>query len=130
MIGLDTSAIIDLFRGSRSLINLLEKSKDKVVLNQISYLELMFGIDLRSKSHQVEEGFYDSMFSSYQVLPLSNLACKKAARIFMDLKRRGRTTGQLDCAIAGIFLSHGVGAILTRNKRHFEHIKGLKVITY
>ena len=37
MIGLDTSAIIDLFKKDTSLIKFLEKIDNKIALNQISY---------------------------------------------------------------------------------------------
>ena len=130
MIGLDTSAIIDLFKNNRALIKLLERIEDKVALTQLSYLELMFGLDLEIKSHKLEEEYYDSLFNSYPVLQLNNISCKKAANIFLQLKKTGKMIGQSDCTIAGIFLSNGINKILTGNKKHFDRIKQLKVISY
>jgi|SRR3989344_1252507 len=130
MIGLDTSAIIDLFKKDMSLIKFLESTDDKVTLNQISYLELMFGLDFENKKHLSEEEYYDSLFANSLVLELNNSSCKMAGKILMRLKKIGKMIEQSDCAIAGIYLSNGVNKILTKNAKHFENIKELKVITY
>ena len=130
MIGLDTSAVIDLFKNNLSLIKVLEKTDDKVALNQMSYLELMFGLNFESISHKSEEEYYDSLFNTYLVLQLDNASCKKTAKIFLQLKKIGETIEQSDCAIAAIFLTNGVDKILTRNAKHFEKIKGIQVISY
>lgn len=130
MIGLDTSAIIDLFNEDPSLIKLLGGMDDKVALNQISYLELMFGLNFETEINKDEEGYYDSLFSSYTVLSLNNSSSKQAAKISLSLKKIGKTVDKFDCTIAGILLTNGIDKILTRNKKHFENIKGLKVISY
>lgn len=130
MIGLDTSAIIDLFRNNPALIALLEQIDDTVVLNQISYLEIMFGLDFQSRNDRSEEEYYDSLFNLYKILPLDNISCKKAAKISLELKKLGRSIEQFDCMIAGILLSNGIKKILTRNRKHFENIKELEVISY
>ncbi|MBI2108146.1 PIN domain-containing protein [Candidatus Woesearchaeota archaeon] len=130
MIGLDTSAIIDLFRDDPALIRLLEQIDDTVVLNQISYLELMFGLDFESRHDKSEEEYYDSLFNLYSVLPLDNISCKKAAKISLELKKLGKSIEQFDCTIAGILLANGINKILTRNKKHFENIRQLDVISY
>ncbi len=130
MIGLDTSAIIDLFKKDQSLIKFIERTEDSIALNQITYLELMFGLNFEYQSNKLEEEYYDSLFSSYIVLPLNNLSCKKAAKILLQLKKMGKVIEQSDCVIAGIFLSNGVTKILTKNKKHFESIKELEIIGY
>ena len=130
MIGLDTSSIIDLFKKNQSLIKFIEMTEDSIALNQFTYLELMFGLNFEDKSHKREEEYYDFLFNSYTTFPLNNLSCKEAAKILSQLKRIGKIIEQSDCAIAGIFLSNGVDKILTKNKKHFENIKGLKVLSY
>ena len=90
MIGLDTSAIIDLFKKDMSLIKFLESTDDKVTLNQISYLELMFGLDFENKKHLSEEEYYDSLFANSLVLELNNSSCKMAGKILMRLKKLGK----------------------------------------
>jgi tRNA(fMet)-specific endonuclease VapC len=42
------------------------------------------------------------------------------------LELRGEPIGMADSLIAGIVLQHG-GTLLTRNRRHFERVEGLRL---
>ena len=64
------------------------------------------------------------------MLPLDDLGIVRAAEISGTLMRKGETIDDCDCLIAGIALSKGVKTIITRNKKHFNKIKGIKVETY
>lgn len=130
MLGLDSSAIIDFADGDLSLKKLLESNKEPLVVNQISYLEIMFGIDLSNEDYKGEEDFYDHFFKNALDLNLDIAASKKASEVYWDLKKKGVTIDNFDCAIVGIYLANGINKIITRNVKHFENIKGLKVISY
>jgi len=130
MIGLDTSSIIDIFKGNIEIKHIIEDLDDQLVLNEISYLELMFGLDLNNERHQIEESFYDNLFNQLLNLPLNSTSSKKSSKIITELKKTGNIIGPFDCAIAGILLSNGVNKIITKNVKHFDKIKGLKVISY
>ena len=130
MIGMDSSALIDLFKDNLELKNLLKNIDEPLVLNQISYLELMFGINFENSNHKREEYYYDELFQSLIVFDLDNFSSKKAAEIFQNLKKKGLIIDHMDCIIAGIFLINGVNKIITKNVKHFENILGLKVISY
>jgi len=127
MIGLDSSAIIDFFKGDEKLKKLINDVEDSLAANQIVYLELMFGIDFDNISHLNEERFYDNFFDSLIVFDLDKNAGKKSSKIFRELLKKGEKIEEFDCVIAGIYLSRGVDKIITRNAKHFEKIKGLKV---
>jgi tRNA(fMet)-specific endonuclease VapC len=47
-----------------------------------------------------------------------------ASEIRRSLERSGKTIGMADSLIAGIVTSNG-GALLTRNRRHFERVPGI-----
>ena len=64
------------------------------------------------------------------VINLTKNSCQKVSEIFWELKKKGKTTEQFDCVIAALFLSNGIGKIMTRNAKHFENIKGLSVLSY
>ena len=130
MIGLDTSSIIDFFRGDVSLKSLLDNIDEPLVVNQIVYLEAMFGFDLSNKKHKEEEEFYDDLFGSLVNLELDSSASKKSASIFWELKKQGEIIEAFDCTIVGIYLANGVNRIITKNVKHFNKIKGLKVMSY
>ena len=129
MIGLDTSAIIDLGRGVPSVKKILEK-EDSITVNRISYVELMFGINTEKQSHKKEEELYDALFEEAPCCELSKEAAKKASKIFQELKKKGKTIGEADCLIAALYLTNGVTTIMTKNVKHFENIPGLKVVSY
>ena len=128
--GLDTSAIIDLRRGDAHLAALLKDNNEPLVLNHLVYLELMSGIDRENKNHKEEEYYYDSLFNSFQTLSLTFLASKKTSDIIFQLKKKGKTIETFDCVIAGIYLANGVKKIITKNRKHFEAIEGIEVLSY
>lgn len=130
MIGLDTTAIIDVYRGEEKICALLPQIEEPLAVTQISYMELMFGIEPENEKHAKEERYYDDFFQSVKTVGLDNAACKKTSEIYHDLKREGATIGKFDCIIAGSFLAQGIKKIITRNDRHFAKIRGLEVITY
>ena len=130
MIGIDTSALIDLFKGDERIYKLLLKIDEKIVSTQINYLEIVIGIDVENKGFSDEKVFFDNLFDDIKLFDLNISSSKFASKIYWDLKRKGKMIGQLDCAVASIFLSNGVNKIITRNKKHFENISGVKIISY
>lgn len=130
MIGIDTCVLTDIFKEDPSLKYLLSRINDELCVNQITYLEIIIGLDPDNTKHQKEEIFYDQLFSSFLNYDLDLNASKLSRKIFWDLKKTGNFADLLDCAIAGIYLSNGVNTIITKNKKHFEKIKDMKVLSY
>ncbi len=130
MIGLDSSAIIDFYKGDKELKKVLDGLKEPIALNMISYLEIVFGIDFSQTSYEKEISFYDEMFDSFLFFKLNLEACKKSSEVLWNLKKIGKVIEMFDCAIVGIYLSNGVNKIITRNKKHFENIKEIEIIEY
>lgn len=50
MLGLDSCALIDLFKGDERLINFLQESDEQVCVNVLLYLEIMRGINPGSEA--------------------------------------------------------------------------------
>ncbi len=130
MIGLDTTAIIDLFKGVPSVKEKLEQSDVPVCTTIVSYLELMFGLDSTIQKQKEEEKFYDAFFQTTIQFNLTSKSCKKASEINQVLKKSGKVIDEFDCTLAAVFLTNGIDTILTRNTKHFERIPGLKVASY
>ena len=59
-------------------------------------------------------------------LPLDERAADAAAEIRRTLERSGHPIGMADGLIAGIVVSNE-GALLTRNRQHFERVPGLRL---
>tara|TARA_Y100000310_G_C20358554_1_gene657846 strand:+ start:304 stop:699 length:396 start_codon:yes stop_codon:yes gene_type:complete len=130
MIGLDTSAIIDIFKGNQNIKNILEQNKEPLVATIMSYLELFFGLNPDNPQHTTEGKYYDEFFKNILNLDLNNDSCREASKIFWNLKNQGKEIDQFDCVIAAILITNGIKKIITRNPKHFEKINQLSVISY
>ena len=130
MIGLDTTAIIDLFKGDEGIKKFLEKNKDPLASTMFNYLELQFGLDHENKKHIEESKYYEELFESIYNINLTKEACKRASQINWKLKKSGKEIEQFDCIIAALFLERGIKKIVTRNKDHFNRIEDIEVMSY
>ena len=130
MIGLDTSAIIDIFKGEERIRRFLENNKEPLAATIMSYLELFFGLNPENPKHKIESQYYNEFFKSLYNINLTKDSCEKSSEIFWELKKNGKSIEQFDCVIAAMFLVNGIDKIITRNSRHFENIRQLKVISY
>jgi len=128
MIGLDTTAVIDLFRGDPGMKKFLEKNKEPLATSMLNYLEIHFGID--PEVDQEEADYYEQFFHDTYFLDLTGQACRRASALHWSLRKKGKPIGKFDCVIAACLLENGVKKILTRNKKHFQHIDGIQVISY
>ena len=130
MIGLDTSAIIDIFKGNERIKRFLEDNKEPLAATVMSYLELFFGLNPENPKHEAEAEYYTEFFKELYNVDLSKDACEEASKIFWRLKKEGKIIEQLDCVIAASFLTNGINKLLTGNSKHFEKIRQLNVIIY
>ncbi len=130
MIGLDSTVIIDLFRGNEQAKEVIAKSREPLASTIINYQELMFGLDLDNNRHMEELEYYDALFENIFLMDMTRESAKKAARVMKGLQGAGTAAGRFDSMIAGILMENGVNKIVTRNVKHFSKIKGLDVITY
>lgn len=130
MIGLDTSAIIDIFKGNPEVKRFLDSNTEPLAATIMSYLELFFGIDAEKQTHRKEADYYREFFSTAYNFELTKEACEKAAAIHQGLKKKGKPIEHFDCAIAAILLTNGITKILTRNAKHFENISQLTAVSY
>jgi tRNA(fMet)-specific endonuclease VapC len=59
-------------------------------------------------------------------LDLDGAAADVASEIHLSLERAGNPIGMADSLIAGIVIAND-GTLLTRNRRHFERVPGLRL---
>ena len=65
----------------------------------------------------------------FVIYPFNDAVGWRAAEIFNDLRKRGVMTGENDLWIAATALEAG-GVLVTRNVKHFQNVRGLKVIAH
>ena len=109
MILLDTTFLIDYFRGRADLEHLVENETG--VTTTLNYHEIMTGIK-RSKSKH-EERFFKTFFTKIDLLDFTTQAAEESSALSAKLSALGLPVNNLDVLIAGTALAHGIGTILT-----------------
>jgi predicted nucleic acid-binding protein len=88
----------------------------------VSEYELYLG------NSQEQNMFWDEFFSRVIVLPFDTKAVKQAVGIYKQLKQQNKLIDMPDIMIAGTVLQNNM-PLATLNRKHFERIKGLEIIT-
>ena len=123
---LDSDAVIAHFKGDNSIKECLESiSADELFVTPITLCELYRGVFL---SHNMEKDtlLVERLLERVNLLNFDLPACEIFGKAYKLLKQSGKLTQDSDLMIASICISNNV-TLITRNRRHFENIKGLKV---
>jgi tRNA(fMet)-specific endonuclease VapC len=131
MVCLDTSFIIDFLRGkeiARNALLEINKEKEDVYITAPSIIELTRGVNLKGNKLKETENIREFL-SSFQVLDLDTDCAFLSGTVQSELEEKGEMIGLMDVMIGSIAL-HNEEALLTRNKKHFEKIKDLRIIEY
>ena len=133
MILLDTSFLIDLLRQRKNAVDKAVElvNRDKLATTYINIYELLIGI-YSKKDANYEEMLktIENLTEKIDLLTLEKASTIKSAKIGGELILKGQIIGDTDNMIAGIALSSGINIVVTRDKEHFERIKGIKVESY
>ena len=116
MIILDTSALIDLFRGGNEIRKMVDGDAASTA---ISYHEIYVGIK-RNKA-KAEERFFTRFFSGTKIFDLDRASAEKSSEIMSRLLALGISVNAFDVLIAGIAVANGAETLITRD-RDFESI--------
>ncbi|MBI2653947.1 type II toxin-antitoxin system VapC family toxin [Candidatus Woesearchaeota archaeon] len=68
----------------------------------------------------------NDLFDYFNILELDDNAARIYGERYSELKKIGKPTQDFDLLIASICISNNE-VLITRNKKHFEKIKGLKI---
>ena len=119
----DTDVLIDFVMGEDPGASWVAEALERGQLSTtvITRFELQRGAR-RAKRPEVLE----ALLARLEAFPLLAPAADRAAHISRDLAERGQALAEVDCLIAGIVLEHGE-SLLTRNRRHFARIPGLRL---
>ena len=130
---LDSTFLIDLLKNKKEVYDKLDEiEKERALfITSISVYELAVGIQLDKNANKVKK-FSELLkfLAAFEILELDVDSAIRAGKIKGDLIRKGKEIDTRDCLIAGIALINKAETIVTRNKKHFERVKGLKVETY
>ncbi len=116
MIILDTSALIDLFRGGNEIRKVIGSD---VASTAVNYHEIFVGI--KHHKAKAEERFFRRFFSDIKILDLDLIAAERSSEIMGRLLNLGVSVNAIDVLIAGIAVANGAEILITRD-RDFESI--------
>ena len=127
MIVLDTSTLIDLFRGAEQTREFINEDPATTV---ISYHEIFSGV--KHRGAKKEERFFRRFFSEIEVLGLDLMAAEKSSEIMAKLLKLGIPVNSMDVLIAGIAVANGAERLVSRDQDfiNIAKVSELEVLVY
>lgn len=127
---LDSSFVIDLLRNHPSIKKImaeLDDSDEIIFMPAPALTEIVSGIDIHKKEREIMA--INTFLSKVTLLELDKESAWLAGEIESELRRKGELIDIVDIMIGAIALQNKE-ALVTKNKKHFERIKGLDLISY
>ena len=123
MIVADTDVLIDFLAGRGASADRVAHELEQGLLatTAVNRFELLAGTRSTGQQKIVHQ-----LLTALLTLPLDQDAADDAAQVRRTLESAGLAIGMGDSLIAGIVRHHD-GVLLTRNRRHFDRVKGLKL---
>ena len=126
---LDTDWIIDHFRNDHATTDKLkELASEGIALSIISLAEIYEGIYHSRDPDKSQRLLDDFLAPDLEILGINEEVCKIFGKERGNLRKKDQTIGDFDLMIASIAL-HNQLTVLTNNRKHFEKVDGLKIIS-
>ena len=124
----DTDWVIDYFHGvERAVRRLNELSPEGVGLSVIALAELYEGVLYSSNPEGNEQAMRDFL-EDVDVVGVDDGVCRTFARERGRLRSAGTLIDDFDLLIGSTALHHSL-TLLTNNRRHFERVHGLRIVS-
>ena len=128
---LDTTFLIDFLKNDKSAIDkALELKDEEIFTTSTNVFEVLLGIYRKKAKQQIELENFKKLIGNFDILHFDTKSSFIASKIIADLISEGREINAMDCMVAGTMLSKNCHDIVTRNKEHFQRIKGIGVEVY
>ena len=122
----DTDILIDYLNGKAPAADRVAEliAAESLQTSSINCFELLSGARPGKRGERARD-----LVENIPVLPLDLASAKRAAAIRQSLEGGGEAIGMADSLIAGIALANDL-PLPTRNRKHFEEIEGLRLVSY
>ena len=125
---MDTDWAIDYMHGNQQVIQRFDDlSQEGTGLSIISLAELYEGVVRARDRGDAEQGL-QSFLDDVEVLQLDDGVCRKFADERARLRAAGNLIQDLDLLIGSTAMCYGL-TLLTNNRRHFQRMEGLEIIS-
>lgn len=131
MWALDSNTISYYFRGDPQVVpRLLALPPAEVAVPTVVVYELRYGLlRLPPEAGQRRLVALEQLLRPMAILPFDEITARVAARVRVELERRGEPIGPHDLLIAATVLRHGA-TLVTRNVREFSRVDGLDIVNW
>lgn len=128
MILLDTNVVIAFLNGNKSIGGRIADNIEKIALSALVVAELNYGAKASQNAARNLEKL-TRLLDVVQTIPFDLECAETFGSIKSRLRSIGKPTGEVDALIAATTIAHKA-VLVTGNKRHFEHIEGLRIETW
>jgi tRNA(fMet)-specific endonuclease VapC len=128
MILLDTNVVIAFLNGNKAIAERIKDNIDRIALSALVVAELNYGAKA-SQNASRNLGKLSKLLEVFQIVPFEEKCAEVFGTIKSKLRGIGKPTGEVDALIAATAIAHKA-ALVTGNKKHFEHIEGLRIETW
>lgn len=126
---LDADVIIRGEKGTFDLASwMLQHGTEGFEVAAITLAELWHGVERATSQHRTRrEHYLRAILQELPIIPYTGTTAFEHARIWAALESSGQVIGDYDLIVAATAMERG-DAIATFNKRHFERVRGLRVV--
>ncbi|MGH9466394.1 MAG: PIN domain-containing protein [Terriglobales bacterium] len=124
---IDASVLVAIERGALSPDTLASRYSDQdVALSAVTASELLHGVERTAGAQrQRRQAFVENLLARVPVVAFDLVAARVHASLWAALAQAGVSIGERDLLIAATAMAHG-GWVVTRDRRSFPHIPGLR----
>jgi len=123
----DTDWVIHYLNGHREIVARVQDLSPDIALSVISLAELYEGVFYSRDPQKSEEALQDFL-RGIELVGIDDEITRVFGRERGRLRAAGKTVGDFDLLIGATALRHGL-TVLTNNRRHFELIEKLQVVS-
>jgi predicted nucleic acid-binding protein len=125
---LDTTWAADYLRARRPVVTAIkEREPEGLAISVVTLAELFSGIEEARDRTSAERGLAEFL-SRVRVLGVDEQVCRIWGREDTRLSRAGTPIGDIDLFIVATALAHDL-TLCTQNRKHFERIPSLQIVS-
>lgn len=122
----DSDWVIDRLIGKPVAVQFIDALRvDGLAISVVTYGEVYQGVD-DGRDPVAAEATFRAFLVGIEVLPIDGATARRFFRVRRDLRAQGTPLDDPDLLVAATALRHDL-TLVTRNRRHFDRIRGLKV---
>jgi predicted nucleic acid-binding protein len=125
---LDSDILIYFLKGHSNVVDKISKMlPEELFISRINYTELLYGA---YNSSRVEKNLKTvrAFLDTFEVLEFDQTSAEIFAKEKARLKKCGTLIADMDLMIASIAIANEA-ILMTNNLRHFQRVKGLKILS-